>query len=90
MSIDYHALLPINGKKFKSGTLTAVVVSIPGKGRDGDNVQYLTRFEESSVRGMLNLWVGEASFGAFSGQRLKRSDGTLFLNLKSDLFPDPW
>lgn len=58
MNIDYHALLPINGKKFSGGSLTAIVINIPGPTQDSNNVLYLTRFE-GSARRMLNLWVAE-------------------------------
>src|SRR5260370_36022991 len=59
MNTDYHALLPINGKKFSGGHLTAVVVNIPGPTQDSNNVLYLTRFEGTPARRMLNLWVAE-------------------------------
>jgi len=58
MNIDYHALLPINGKKFRAGSLTATVINIPGPTQDSHNVLYLVRFEGGNRR-MLNLWVAE-------------------------------
>jgi hypothetical protein len=58
MNIDYHALLPINGKKFKQGSLVATVVNIPGPQQNSNNIPYLTRFDGLDRR-MINLWVAE-------------------------------
>ncbi|MDX6575807.1 MAG: hypothetical protein QOE96_1760 [Blastocatellia bacterium] len=58
MNIDYHALLPLNGKKFSAGSITATVINIPGPQQNSSNILYLTRFEGSNRR-MINLWVAE-------------------------------
>lgn len=57
MNIDYHALLPINNKKFANG-YTARVLNIPGPSQNSTVICYSIRFEGSSER-LLNLWVAQ-------------------------------
>src|SRR5437879_2280347 len=60
MNIDYHALLPINGKRFQisAASYVAQVLNIPGRRQDSTTICYSLRFDGPSER-LLNLWVAQ-------------------------------